>query len=199
MCKALLDHHLHNGETAALYALMLFNAARLKARFGASGELLELEEQDRSLWNRSLIMLASDVLIQAAEAAVSTYHYEASIAWLHCTAKDFKSTDWRSISNLYRLLLQMNANPFVELNYAIALYYAGDKQQSFELLNDLRQHTFLSQYFLLNASLGKLYFLEGNYIAAKDFYKLALGQTNCQPEKAFIEKKISRILPLIAN
>lgn len=199
MCKALFDHKMHNGETAALYALMLFNAARLKARFGPAGELLELEEQDRSLWNRNLIILASDVLIQAAEAPVSTYHFEASIAWLHCTVRDFQSTDWKSISNLYRQLLQMNANPFVELNYAIALYYAGDKQQSFEILNNLRLHTFLSQYYLLNASLGKLHFLAGNYLAAKDFYRLALSQTSCQPEKDFIEKMITRILPLIAN
>jgi RNA polymerase sigma-70 factor (ECF subfamily) len=129
MTRFLLETSLHNKDTKALYALMLFNASRFKSRFGASGELLDLEEQDRSLWNQDLIILACDFLKQSAGSAVSSYHYEASIAYLHCKAKNFESTDWVTISNLYLQLLESSPNPFVELNYAIALYFSGKKEK----------------------------------------------------------------------
>src|SRR4030095_2286268 len=78
--KALLESPYHNKETEALYALMLFNAARLEARFSPSGELMDLENQDRSLWNRELIHLAQDYLNRSQDETVSTYHLEAAIA-----------------------------------------------------------------------------------------------------------------------
>ena len=97
---------------AALYALMLFNAARFKSRFDASGALLDLEEQDRSFW-KDLIALAHHFLEQSKGEIISSYHYEASIAYLHCIAKHFDSTDWVIISNLYLQLLQNNPNPLL--------------------------------------------------------------------------------------
>src|SRR4029077_18882988 len=142
MTKILLESDLANKETAALYALMLFNAARLKSRFSSSGELLDLEEQDRSLWNKDLIMLASEYLLRSREDIISSYHYEASIAYLHCIAKDFRSTDWQTIKGIYLKLLQQNPNPFIELNYAIALYYSGKKEDAFTIVNALQQNPF---------------------------------------------------------
>ncbi len=168
MNRALLNSNIGNKETAALHALMLFNAARFKSRFGASGELLDLEEQDRSLWNKDLILLGCDFLKQAGGEIISPYHYEASIAYLHCTAKSFDSTDWQTITNLYFQLLENNPNPFVELNYAIALYYSGKKQKAIKILNALQQNPFINQYYLLNATLGKINFLEGRLWKIKD-------------------------------
>ena len=127
MTKGLIDSGLANHETTALYALMLFNSARFKSRFGISGELLDLEMQDRSLWNSDLILLATDFLLQSRNEKLSSYHLEASIAFIHCTAKSFNTTDWNTIQKLYEQLLHGSPNPFVELNYAIALYYAGQK------------------------------------------------------------------------
>ncbi len=192
MNRALLNSNIGNKETAALHALMLFNAARFKSRFGASGELLDLEEQDRSLWNKDLILLGCDFLKQAGGEIISPYHYEASIAYLHCTAKSFDSTDWQTITNLYFQLLENNPNPFVELNYAIALYYSGKKQKAIKILNALQQNPFINQYYLLNATLGKINFLEGNYIKAKEFFLKTLKQTNLQVEKDFILKMINK-------
>ena len=191
--KSLLESSIGNKDTGALYALMLFNAARFKSRFGPSGELLDLEEQDRNLWNKDLITLASRFLGQSTGEAPSSYHYEASIAYLHCTAKNFHSTDWVSISDLYRQLLQMNPNPFVELNYAIALYYSGQRTKTLVLLNTLQQQPFLNQYYLLNATLGKINLLEGNYRKAKEFFLRTLEQTNFQIEKDFILKMMKKI------
>jgi RNA polymerase sigma factor (sigma-70 family) len=191
--RALQNSKAGNEETAVLYALMLFNAARFKARFGPSGELLDLGEQDRSLWNGDLIQLGCSYIQQTRKVPASSYHYEAAIAYLHCTAKDFSSTDWPAITRLYLQLLRLHPNPFVELNYAIALYYAGQKSQALDILNNLRQHPFLSQYYLLNAALGKIHFLEGDFPNAKKYWEKTLGQTNSQPEKEFIQKMINKI------
>ena len=191
--RALQNSKVGNEETAVLYALMLFNAARFKARFGPSGELLDLGEQDRSLWNRDLIQLGCSYIQLTQKGQASSYHYEAAIAYLHCTAKDFSSTDWPAITRLYLQLLRLHPNPFVELNYAIALYYAGQKSQALGILNNLRQHPFLSQYYLLNAALGKIHFLEGDFPNAKKYWEKTLGQTNSQPEKEFIQKMINKI------
>lgn len=194
MNKELLDSGIGNNDTAALQALMLFNASRFKARFSPNGEMLDLEEQDRSLWNVDLILLACKSLKQSQGESISSYHLEASIACLHSSAKSFHTTDWDSISSLYLQLLKLNPNPFVELNYAIALYYAGQKLKALKILNDLRQKPFLNQYYLLNATLGKIHLLEGNPVKAREFLSDALEQANFETERAFIRKMILKII-----
>ena len=193
MTKTLIDMRLANKETYALYALMLFNAARFKSRFGPSGDLLDLENQDRSLWNKELILLAKDFLLQARDENVSSYHVEASIAYVHCSANSFQATDWNTIRKLYEQLLRDNSNPFVELNYAIALYYAGQTEQSFEILNRLHRHPVMNQYYSLNATLGKLHLHEGRDSLARQYLQQALKQTNFSAEKDFIAKMIDNL------
>ena len=190
MTRALIDSGIGNQETSALYALMLFNSARFNSRFGASGELIDLENQDRSLWNKDLIALAIDRLNKAKSSNLSNYHLEASIAWLHCTSPDFRSTNWKMIANLYSMQLQSNPNPFMELSYAFALYYADQKQKAFEILHALSHHPYLSQYYLLNSMLGKLYLLEGNKTKAKEYIRKAWSQTSFKLEKEFLENLI---------
>lgn len=191
--KALLDSELSNKETNALHALMLFNCARFKSRFTASGELLDLESQDRSLWHKDLILLAHDYLTRSQGKIISTYHLEAAIACLHCMAANFETTDWRTIANLYARLLHINTNPFVELNYAIALFYAGDKKDAFRILNELQHHAFLNQYYLLNMALGKFHHLEDNDDLARQFLVKAYQQTNAEKEKDFIQNMINKL------
>ena len=193
MNKALLESGVGNKETAALHAMMLFNAARFKARFGNNGELLDLEEQDRSLWNKEVILYASKFLSQSQGGEISSYHYEAAIAYLHCSAKNFKVTDWLSISKLYHQLLENNPNPFVEMNYAIALYYAGQKKKALDILNQLQQKPFLNQYYLLNAALGKINLLEGNDTKARSYFEKTLKQTDSLSEKEYIQKLIDKL------
>jgi RNA polymerase sigma-70 factor (ECF subfamily) len=191
MTKSLLDNQVCNSDTAALYALLLFNAARLSARITAAGELSDLGEQDRALWNDDLIALGSYYLQQSKCEHVSSYHYEAAIANLHCHAKSFADTDWSTITQLYRQLLQNNPNPFIELNYAIALYYDSQKQKAFDTLHDLQQ-TFLDQSYLLHAALGKLYWQEGEYYKSDLYLTKALSLTNFQIEKDFIKKMLAK-------
>ena len=189
MTKSLLDNQICNSETAALYALLLFNAARLGARITQAGELTDLKEQDRALWNRDLIALGSFYLEQSKSDNVSSYHYEAAIAYLHCHAKSFAETDWAAITQLYRHLLQNNPNPFIELNYAIALYYDLQKESAFETLHNLEQ-TFMGRSYLLHAALGKLYWQEHDYHKSNLHLKKALSLTNFQVEKDFVNKML---------
>ena len=187
--KFLLDNHISNDDTTALYALLLFNASRLGARSATTGELYDIEEQDRRLWNVDLIALGSHYLHQSNPENISSYHYEAAIAYLHCSAKNFADTDWPTITQIYARLLQHSPNPFVELNYAIALYYDGQKQAAFSLLHQLQQ-TFLEQYYLLHAALGKLYLLEEAYHKSNVHLTRALSLTNFQAEKEFVSKML---------
>ena len=188
MTKSLLDNHICNGDTAALYSLLLFNAARLGARLTASGELLDLEQQDRALWNSDLIALGHYYFSQSqTQGEISSYHYEAAIAYLHSHAKTFGDTDWPAITELYTRLLHNNPNPFISLNYAIALYYNGQKQSAFEVLEGLRK-TFLEQYYLLHAALGKLYLLEGEYEKTDFYLNKALSLASFPAEKDFVKK-----------
>jgi RNA polymerase sigma factor (sigma-70 family) len=189
LCKSVIGTH----ESKALYALMLFNAARLKARFGRDGELLDLEEQDRTLWDRDLIHLAMANLTAARSSAISSYYCEAAIAGLHCAAESFMATDWNTITQIYKQLLGIQTNPFVELNYAIALYYGGYKVQALGILHDLEKQAFLGQYYLLHASLGRIYAAEGNKDLARSYFRNTLDLTNAPDEIAFVQRLINKM------
>jgi RNA polymerase sigma factor (sigma-70 family) len=190
LAKALLDNRLGNKATEALYALMLFNAARLKARFGVDGGLLDLEEQDRGLWSKPLIGMACEWLTKSKDGVLSSYHVEATIAWVHCTAVDFASTNWGLVSKLYERLMEWGANPWVELSYAIALYYSGEKARAFGILERLLQMPIMYQYYLLNVTMGKLYGLEGDRYRSEVYYRRALELTALSGEIDFIRKKL---------
>jgi RNA polymerase sigma factor (sigma-70 family) len=193
MTKCLLDNHICNNDTTALYALLLLNAARLDARLMPNGEISDLEEQDRDLWNDDLIALGSYYLYQSKRDNISSYHYEAAIAYLHCHAKGFADTDWATIEQLYSRLLQNNPNPFIELNYGIALYYASKKQKAFEVLHEL-QRSFLDKSYLLHAALGKLYLLESEFNKSDLHLTKALCLTNFKAEKEFVKKLLAKKL-----
>ncbi|PWT76679.1 MAG: hypothetical protein C5B59_06095 [Bacteroidetes bacterium] len=193
LTKELIDKNLGNNETLALYSLMLFNAARFKARFGPAGEIKDLEEQDRSQWDKKLILMGCHYLERSKGEVISSFHYEATIAYFHSRETHFRDTNWQAITQLYLQLMQINASPFIELNYAIALYYAGQKPQAIQKLHELEQRALLNQYYLLNASLGKIYFNEGNLDRAKSYYLKTLHQTNFQVEKDYISKMIDKI------
>ncbi len=125
---------------------------------------------------------------------ISTYHYEASIAGMHCSAKSFATTDWKTITILYELLLKINPNPFVELNYAIALYYAGLKNEALTILHKLEAEPFFNQYYLLHASLGRIYFSEGKYALAKKYFTETLSLTDSPAEKSFIQRLMEKVV-----
>jgi RNA polymerase sigma factor (sigma-70 family) len=190
---ALAKSDLATPATFALQALMLFNSARIKSRFDDRGEIIELEKQDRTLWDASLIELGTDFLDRSKDDALSSYHLEASIAYLHCTAKNFDSTPWPLIARLYEQLLRHYPNPFAEINYAISLFYSGDRSRALQILTALQQHPFFHQHFLLTVTLGKLYLLDGEQGRAKAFLRRASEQTSFDAEKRLIGKMMQEV------
>jgi predicted RNA polymerase sigma factor len=191
--RSLLESHLGNKETAALHALMLFNSARFKSRFDVNGELVELENQDRTLWNQDLISLGNHYLNESQCETLSSYHLEAYIAYLHSTAPSFKATDWKMITQMYAIILKNNPNPFIRLSYAVALYYDDRKEDAFKTLHELQRLSFFNQYYLFNLTLGKLHHLEGRDAIARTFLTEAIGQTNFLKEKNFIARMLTNL------
>lgn len=191
--KAILDSHLGNIETCALQALMLFSAARFKARFDDNGDLLDLEQQDRTRWNLDLIQLGCYYFQKSHGDHISSYHFEAGIAYLHSIATSFATTDWQLIAGLYRQLLHHYPNPFAELNYAIALYHAGDVRASFEILFSLQRSPFMNSYYLLNATLGKLFMQENDHVQAAAYFSKTLTQTRSAAEANYIRKLLAKL------
>ncbi|MBS1505889.1 MAG: sigma-70 family RNA polymerase sigma factor [Bacteroidetes bacterium] len=155
MNKSLLDSRYANSETKALHALMLFNLARFDTRFDANGKPIELEYQNRSVWNRKLISLGHHLLIASEDTEFSPYHLEASIAFVHCSALHFEDTDWPAICKYYEVLLKIYPSPFAEINYAVALQYNHQVDKAYSILMNLYQNPYFHQLPILQSSLKK--------------------------------------------
>ena len=161
--KFLFDSPFCNPETKALQALMIFNAARFDARFDAQGNAVELEYQDRTLWDQSLIQLACFLLTESEDATFSPYHLEAAIAHVHCAARKFEDTDWEAICKYYDVLLKVYPSPFAEINYAVALQYNHQNEKAFRILMDLHRNPYFNKLPILELTIRK-YFARYNAI-----------------------------------
>jgi len=155
--KFLFDSPLCNPETKALQALMLFNVARFDARFDAQGNAVELEYQDRTLWDQSLITLSSFLLTESEDSTFSPYHLEAAIASVHCAARNFDDTDWGAICKYYEALLKVYPSPFAEINYAVALQYNHQNDKAFRILMDLHQNPYFNKLPILELTIRKYF------------------------------------------
>jgi RNA polymerase sigma-70 factor (ECF subfamily) len=176
-------------RSKALLALMCFQASRLDARLDDKNNIILLKHQDRSKWNRSLMSKGFELMEEATEPfEVSTYHLEAAIASQHASARSFEQTNWKSIYHLYEMLYQLQPNPVVAMNKAIASAYAISKQNA---LNELQQIKGLENHHLYYATLGEIYFDMENKIEAKKFFIKALELTSSSYEQQLLMSKIS--------
>jgi RNA polymerase sigma-70 factor (ECF subfamily) len=193
LCHLLCGHpHCRSPATFALLALMLFHAARFDARTDAQGRLLLLEDQDRSRWNRDLIARARHFLDRSAEGqTLSTYHLEAGIAWLHCTAASFAETDWRAILELYDVLVRLQPSPIYRLNRAIVLAHLEGPCAGIRLLEPLSCDPRLQHYHLVDATLGELYRRAGDRDRARQHLVRARDATQSVPERDLLDRRIA--------
>lgn len=182
-------------DAKALYALMLFQLSRWETRTNEAGELLELEKQPRERWNKDMIRVATDYLKQAsAGPAPSTYILEASIACLHAVSPGFAETPWQQIANLYAQLQAMAPSPFVRLNQAVALHFAGQSKAALQMLGTLEQEPFMQHHHLLHCSIARIYADGGrNHLALRHYRKALWGKPSPE-EETFIRKKIKACL-----
>ena len=155
--KFLFDSMLCNPETKALQALMLFNVARFDSRFDVQGNAIELEYQDRALWDQSLIQLASFLLTGSEDSTFSPYHLEAAIAHVHCAASKFEDTDWGAICKYYEVLLKVYPSPFAEINYAVALQYNHQNDKAFRILTELHRNPYFNKLPILELTIRKYF------------------------------------------
>jgi len=183
-----------DGEVGGLLALMLLTDARRAARTGPNGELVPLDEQDRSLWNRSLIDEGVALVSRALSGgAVGSYQLQAAIAAVHDTASSTEATDWSEILALYGLLERMADNPMVSLNRAIAAAMVDGPAVGLELLRMLDGDSRIAGHYRLDAVRGHLYEKSGNRERAIAHYRAAAERTASIPERNYLLTKAARL------
>jgi RNA polymerase sigma factor (sigma-70 family) len=180
-------------KTHALLALMLFNAARNPTRLDGAGNLLRLQEQDRTRWNKA--MIARGMFHFAKSAAgdeLSEYHLQAGIAACHCAAKDYESTEWQKILLLYDRLAEFDQSPVVALNRAVAVGNIHGPKAGLQAVRDVRHLRKLSSYYLLYAVLGEFEMRSGNLQAAAEQFRRSFELAETKSERAFLLKRLQR-------
>jgi predicted RNA polymerase sigma factor len=184
-------------EVVGLLALMLLTDARRAARSGPNGELIPLDEQDRSLWNASMIeegfTLVSAVF---ARGAMGEYQLQAAIAAVHDRARSVEGTDWPQIVELYAALEQLTDNPIVKLNRAIAVAMVEGAQAGLELVSTLSEDARLSGNYRIDAVRGHLYERSGDRKRAVEHYLAGAQATTSMPERNYLNMKAARLREL---
>lgn len=178
-------------EAEGLLALILFSLSRFEARFNEAGEIVDLENQDRTLWNNELISVATHHLHLSKAASYGTWHLEAAIAFLHSNSTTFDATDWRGITSIYDHILATNDSPFTRLNQAVAIFYSGDTRRALEVMKQLGEAAIMQRYHLYHVAMGKLYLRMEQKSQANTHLSRAIELTRHEAEKAFIKKLMS--------
>jgi RNA polymerase sigma factor (sigma-70 family) len=179
-------------EVAGLLALMLLTEARRPARIDGGGELIPLEQQDRSLWDRELIAEGQALLAEAfTRGAVGEYQLQAAIAAEHAKARRPAQTDWREVLALYGLLEQVTGNPMVALNRAIAAAMVDGPEAGLTLLDELDGT--LADHHRLHSTRAHLLEELGDLDAAVGEYERAARLTKNVPERNYLTKQAARL------
>ena len=181
-------------EVHALIALMQFHAARLTARTSADGDLLLLDQQDRTQWDERFIKAGRFHLGEAATGELLTrFHVEAGIAAAHATSPDLASTDWPWLTDQYALLVKMTGSPVAGVNGAIARAMAGQVDYARKEITALiSRHKELRSYPFAYAALGELALMQGDNASALTAFKKSLELPTTEPEKRLLQGKIEK-------
>lgn len=176
----------------ALLAVFCLHAARLRSRLDEAGDLVPLDEQDRSLWDRRLIGEGLHHLALASTGSeAGPLHAEAGIAALHCQAERFEDTDFSAIVELYDLLLSVRPSPIVALNRAVAVGFARGPDAGLEALSEIPDAKRLAGYHFLATAEGELHRRAGRLDAARSAFERALESVRTPAERRFIERRIA--------
>ena len=187
-------------EATGLLALMLLHDARRDARTGPGGELILLEDQDRSRWNRAEIEEGRSLLDGAIRATrPAPYQLQAAIAALHDDAVDAASTDWPQIVALYGRLAALAPSPVVDLNRAVAVAMAEGPLAGLELLDGLAGEPALASYPYFHAARADLLRRLGRAEEAARSYRSALDLTTNDVERGFLERRVAEVVSIGAT
>jgi RNA polymerase sigma-70 factor (ECF subfamily) len=190
----LLVELLPEPEAIGLLALMLLQDSRRAARASPSGDLVLLQDQDRSLWNRDQIAEGTALVRRAlAGREVGAYALQAAIAAVHSEAPDATSTDWAEITGLYDLLVQADPSPVVALNRAVAVAMCDGPAAGLVLIDALMGQGDLDGYHLAHAARADLLRRLGRKVEARAAYEQALALAQQEPERRFIERRLDEL------
>ena len=193
LTELLAQHRAGNQpRTHALLALMLLNAARAPAREDAQGNLLRLEEQDRTRWDQTMIARGMSRLRESATGGISEYHLQAGIAACHATAVDYQSTDWERILSLYDRLLEFDDSPVVALNRAVAVANLHGPQAGLKAVHDIRDRDKLASYYLFYSVVAELEMRLNDREAAAIQFRKAFELAQTKSERAFLLKRLQQ-------
>ncbi|MFL5598049.1 MAG: RNA polymerase sigma factor, partial [Gemmatimonadaceae bacterium] len=190
----LLVELLPEPEAMGLLALMVLHEARRASRTTAAGEMVLLEDQDRSLWNREQI----DEGVELVEAALRSHRFgpytlQAAIAAVHAEARDSQSTDWRQIVGLYDLLLRTEPSPIIELNRAAAVAMSDGPEAGLALIDAILVRGDLAEYHLAHAARGDLNRRLGRVDQAIASYETALRLATQVTERRFLLRRLEEL------
>jgi RNA polymerase sigma-70 factor, ECF subfamily len=177
-------------EATALVALMMLHHARRDARLDQAGDLVLLEDQDRTRWDQQQIAEALPLAREATRGAAGPFAVQAAIAALHCQAPRAEDTDWPQILRLYDLLEQMQPSPIVSLNRAVAVAMVDGPHQALELVDALAAEGELDSYHLLHATRADLLRRIGARTEAAQSYSRALELVTNDRERRFLERRL---------
>ena len=190
----LLVELLPEPEVVGLLALMLLQESRRVARASATGELILLEDQDRSLWNRDQITEGLALVRRALSSQpVGPYTLQAAIAAVHAEAPSAAATDWGQIVELYGLLARVEPSPVIDLNRAVAVAMRDGPLAGLALIEALLARGDLEDYHLVHAARADLCRRLGRTTEAQVSYERALGLTQQEPERRFLRRRLQEL------
>ncbi|HXC96803.1 MAG TPA: RNA polymerase sigma factor [Edaphobacter sp.] len=190
----LLSELLPEPEVLGLLSLMLLQESRRAARTSLSGELVLLENQDRSLWNREQIAEGVALLEKALKSRrFGSYTLQAAIGAVHAEAESFAVTDWRQIVALYNQLARIQPSPVVKLNRAVAIAMRDGPEVGLAYINAALEHGELANYYLAHSARADMYRRLGRTAEARSSYEKALALTQQEPERQFLQERIRQL------
>jgi RNA polymerase sigma-70 factor, ECF subfamily len=185
-------------EATALVALMLLHDARREARVDEVGDIVVLEEQDRSRWDQVQIAEALPLVDEALRGGPGPFALQAAIAAVHCQAARSEDTDWPQIVRLYDLLEQVQPSPIVSLNRAVAVAMVDGAQPGLALIDTLAENNGLANYHLLHAARADLLRRLGSPVEAAESYLRALALVTNDSERRFLERRLRQVQSQVA-
>ena len=190
----LLVELLPDPEAMGLLALMMLQESRRDARTTVDGDIVLLEDQDRTLWDGSLIREGQSLIEQALSTRrFGAYTIQAAIGAVHSQARSAEETDWRQNVALYNTLLTINPSPIVELNRAVAVAMRDGPKAGLEIIESLLERGELVDYHLLHAARADLFRRLGNTSEGAAAYRQALSLAKQEPERRYLERRLREI------
>jgi RNA polymerase sigma-70 factor (ECF subfamily) len=180
-------------ETLGLLSLMLAQHARRDARVDADGDLVMIEDQDRTAWDRTMAVEASELVATAMRRrSIGPYQLQAAIACVHDDAPTWELTDWRQIADLYGVLVELDPNPVVALNRAVAIGFADGFDAGLAALDAVDSER-LPRPHLLHAARAEMLLRNGDTAHAIPEFEAALAATTNEAERRHLERRLGSL------